>query len=266
DAAGRREAPDPQTDRQPCRKAAPPDRHEAQRHPHSTQPDLRRLDSDCGSRRTEEAAHPAGSLDCGAGEVSVKADPLRARGSDVAALIDTLRRGGSALESVPHQIKQILRDETWRHFVTRLGKEVRHERFADFVTTPPLAGLGSDRETVRKLLVDDAEALDLFDKAYQNQPGRPSKGSAENLNNIKGFYPRGTSKDYALRKLRKDAPELHAEVLAGRLSAHAAMVKAGFRPPAFTVRADSPQSVAATLRRRLPPDVLAEVARLLMEG
>jgi len=113
--------------------------------------------------------------------VTVEADPLRARGSDVAALIDTLRRGGSALESVPHQIKQILRDETWRHFVTRLGKEVRHERFADFVTTPPLAGLGSDRETVRKLLVDDAEALTCSTRHIRTSPVDQARAARKTL-------------------------------------------------------------------------------------
>jgi len=197
--------------------------------------------------------------------VTVEADPLRARGSDVAALIDTLRRGGSALESVPHQIKQILRDETWRHFVTRLGKEVRHERFADFVTTPPLAGLGADIALVRRLVADDVEALDLLDQALLDGSRQGKRNDLVNNINEVTERPMGTSRDYALRKLRKDAPELHAEVLAGRLSAHAAMVKAGFRPPTFTVRADSPQSVAATLRRRLPREALVEIARLLME-
>lgn len=191
--------------------------------------------------------------------MSVKADPLRARGSDVAALIDTLRRGGSALESVPHQIKQILRDETWRHFVTRLGKEVRHERFADFVTTPPLDGLGADIALVRRLIADDTEALDLLDQALQN-PQHVKTGNPD-LNNIK---VRGTSRDYALRKLRKDAPGLHAEVLAGRLSAHAAMVKAGFRPRTFSVRPE-PKSAARTLRKYMTADQLAELARLLTQ-
>lgn len=197
--------------------------------------------------------------------MTVEADPLRARGSDVAALIDTLRRGGSALESVPHQIKQILRDETWRHFVTRLGKEVRHERFADFVTTPPLAGLGADIALVRRLIADDTEALDLLDRALLDGSRQGKRNDLVNNINEVTERPMGTSRDYALRKLRKDAPELHAEVLAGRLSAHAAMVKAGFRPPTFTVRADSPKSVAATLRRRLPREALVEIARLLME-
>lgn len=189
----------------------------------------------------------------------MKADPLRARGSDVAALIDTLRRGGSALESVPHQIKQILRDETWRHFVTRLGKEVRHERFADFVTTPPLDGLGADIALVRRLIADDTEALDLLDRALQN----PAHVHSPDVD-IVHVRPDGNSRDRALRKLRTDAPELHAEVLAGRLSAHAAMVKAGFRPRTFSVRPE-PKSAARTLRKYMTADQLAELARLLTQ-
>jgi hypothetical protein len=193
--------------------------------------------------------------------MSIQADPLRARGSDVAMLSDALRRGGSALESVPHQIKQILADGTWQCFATKLGKEVHHEWFAEFVVTPPLAGLGADVALVRRLVADDVETLDLLDQALQRPNHRPV--SIDNSNTYRDPKPTGTSKDYGLRKLRKDAPELHAEVLAGKLTAHAAMVKAGFRPPTFTVRADNPRSVAAALRRRLDAEQLAEVARLL---
>jgi hypothetical protein len=41
------------------------------------------------------------------------------------------------------------------------------------------------------------------------------------------------------------------------------MVKAGFLPRTFTVRADSPAAVAALLRRRLTPAEIAEVAAIL---
>ncbi len=201
--------------------------------------------------------------------MSVEADPLQARGADVAMLSNALRRGGSALESVPEQIKQILRGEQWRHFVTRLGKEVRYERFADFVKTPPLAGLGADVALVRRIIVNDPEALDLLDRALQAAHGGDRRSVQIKHDNITldlDSNQHGTSKEYALRRLRKDAPELHAEVLAGRLSAHAAMVQAGYRPRTFTVRADSAESVAATLRRRLPADQLAELARLLLKG
>ncbi len=184
--------------------------------------------------------------------MTVRADPLRARGSDVAMLSDTLRRGGSALESVPHQIKALLRSGDWRHFVTKLGKDVQHQRYVDFVTEPPLAGLGTTPEMVSRLIEDDAEAVRLHREEL--------KGTR---NNITG--KRGTRRDYALERLERDAPELHADVVAGRLSAHAAMVQAGYSPPIFTVRADSPTTIAASLRRRLAPDQLAELARLLTE-
>lgn len=74
---------------------------------------------------------------------------------------------------------------------------------------------------------------------------------------------RGTSREYALRRLRKDAPKLHARVLSGQMSPHAAMVQAGFRPATFTIRGDSAESIAAALRRRLSPELLAEVAAKL---
>ena len=74
---------------------------------------------------------------------------------------------------------------------------------------------------------------------------------------------RGTSRAYALRRLHRDAPELYAEVVAGRISPHGAMVKAGYRAKRFTIRADDPDSIVTTLQRQLPPDVLAAVAEQL---
>lgn len=185
--------------------------------------------------------------------MTIRADPLQARGADVAMLSNALRRGGSALESVPEQIKQILRAEEWRHFTTRLGKEVRHERFADFVTTPPLAGLGAQPALVERVIADDIEAVGLFRQAMKG---------ANNVSTRSRNTRHGTRRDYALERLARDAPELHAEVLAGRLTAHAAMVEAGFRPATFTVRPE-PESAARTLRKHMTPQQIAELARLL---
>ena len=41
--------------------------------------------------------------------------------------------------------------------------------------------------------------------------------------------PWGNRAAYALRRLRRDRPDIHARVLAGELSPHAGMVEAGFR-------------------------------------
>lgn len=179
----------------------------------------------------------------------------------VEALGSALLRGGAALENVPGLLKRLLREEAWREFQPKIGPVVRHERFADFVTTPPVQGLGASVELVRRIVADDVEALDLLDRALQGKHGGDRTKSANSTLDPNG---RGTTKDYALRRLRKDAPELHAEVLAGRLSAHAAMVKAGFRPRTFTVRPE-PKSAARTLRKYMTREQLLELARLLME-
>jgi hypothetical protein len=41
--------------------------------------------------------------------------------------------------------------------------------------------------------------------------------------------PSGTSSEYAIRKLRKDRPDIHERVLSGELTPHGGMVEAGFR-------------------------------------
>jgi len=193
-------------------------------------------------------------------------DPLRHRASVIESLGSSLRRGGASLGTVPGLLKRVIREEAWREFETSLGDVVRHERFADFVATPPLKGLGASVPLLKRICADDPEALDLIDRAM-GRKGRADKITA-NVDNIHDSgdleRPSGTSRDSALRKLRKDAPELHAEVLAGRLSAHAAMVKAGFRPKTFTVRPD-PESAARTLRKHMSPDDLRALARLLLE-
>lgn len=192
----------------------------------------------------------------------IEPDPLQGNAVLVDALGAALRRGGNALGTVPDLLKRILREESWREFVTQRGEYVLHEKFADFVVAPPLAGIGASIDLVRRVVGDDTEAIDLLDQALAGQHGGP-RTKVNNINLGPSVTPRGTSKEYALRKLRKDSPELHAEVVAGRISAHAAMVKAGFRPATFSVRADSAESVAATLRRRLPPEMLAAIAERL---
>lgn len=178
-------------------------------------------------------------------------------------LIDTLgsvlRYGGSALADVPELLKRLLETEMWRDFTTVRRQHVTHERFADFVTTPPLAGLGSSVDLVRRIVADDDKAVDLLDKALQRTPA-----DNQPLSNIQEHAPTGTSRAAALRRLRKDRPDLHAEVLAGGLSAHSAAVRAGFRPRTFTVRADDPVRAAAVLRRNYSSEQLAEIARLLL--
>lgn len=176
----------------------------------------------------------------------------------VEALGSALRRGGNALEDVPGLLKRVLAEESWREFVTPRGELVRHERFVDFVTTAPTQGIGASPDLVERIIERDNEALELFRGAMKEKPGPKSRDVITRTEH-------GTSRSYALQRLRKDAPALHAEVLAGRLSAHAAMVQAGFRPKTISVPVSRPDSLAAALRKHLTPDDLARLIRLLLD-
>jgi hypothetical protein len=69
------------------------------------------------------------------------------------------------------------------------------------------------RRLVRRLVADDAEALDLLDRALQRPDGNP---------HVTGYIvpsstprPEGNTAAQALRRLRRSRLDLHARVLAG---------------------------------------------------
>jgi hypothetical protein len=74
-------------------------------------------------------------------------------------------------------------------------------------------------------------AADEKVKADRRPGGRPPKTFDTSDGDVKGFAPTGNSVSYALQKLRDERPDLHSRVLAGELTANAAMVEAGFRKP-----------------------------------
>jgi hypothetical protein len=156
-----------------------------------------------------------------------------------------------------------MEEEAWRAFITPRGELVEHERFIDFVTTPPTAGLGATVELMKKIVADDPVASDLLDQAIQQPLGTNQHG--EGLDNIQTQAPSGTSREAGLRRLRKDRPDLHAEVLAGTLSTHAAMIKAGFRQRKISVPLTTAADAAKALRRNMAPEQVKELAKLLAD-
>jgi hypothetical protein len=63
----------------------------------------------------------------------------------------------------------------------------------------------------------------------------------------------GTGRTYALRRLRKDRPDLHEQVVNGDKTPHAAMIEAGFRKKTMTLPTGI-GDLAATLVRKLTPE------------
>ena len=103
-------------------------------------------------------------------------------------------------------------------------------------------------DDLKKLFSDDAAVLTRLDEAVQRKWGGDHTGSKiDNINVDR--VPDGTSKQAALRRLRKDRPDLHQKVLDGDLSAHAAMLDAGFRRKSITVTDSNPFTAATAIRK-----------------
>lgn len=203
-------------------------------------------------------------------------------------------RDASRLDQLPALVIEVIRDGRWKRRMVD-GQIVEFSTFEAFCNADPTPGLGITWNTLQNLCRDHIEARDAIAREVQREPGRPTLGDApmtstersrklrasdtmpdscnETVDIVNGFVatdvseapverPTGNAVNYALLRLGEQRPDLHAEVLAGTKSAHAACVEAGFRRRTITVPVDV-ERAAATLRRHFTSDEIAEIVRLL---
>lgn len=192
-------------------------------------------------------------------------DPLRRNSDLVDSLGSALREGEHGLTAVPMLLRRVLEEEGWREFRTKRGDLVRHDRFERFVETPPLKGLGASVELIRRIVADKDhwDVLDMVDRALQRPNGTNQHGKV--VDNVNTLRPDGNGRTQALRRLRKDRPDLHERVLAGELSPHGAMVQAGFRKRTATVPVHDPIATARALRRQFGREAIVELIAALLD-
>lgn len=186
-------------------------------------------------------------------------DHLREAGIIVAHLNRALLDGSRDLKTVPSLIKRIIADGMWRERVDPAsGRKVGpFKSFAEFVGTPAgKGGLGSSLAQLRGLCAQDIEARDVLDAQLQKE-GHPGERTDLGNNVPEVKRPEGNTEAKALRRLRKDRPDLHAQVIAGRVSANWAMVEARFRPRTISVPVTRPEAVARSLLKHMSADDLA---------
>lgn len=194
-------------------------------------------------------------------------DRLYEAGLIVGHLSRALLDGTRDLGLIPGLIKRIIQDDMWQEYCDpKSGRRYGpFPSFESFIEMPARnGGLGM---TVRELLglcVNDIAARDAIDRACQrsDNPGRRTD-LVDNVNKV--LRPDGNSEAAALRRLRKDRPDLLERVLSGELTAHAAARQAGFRRQQQSVRMDDPDSAARTLKKFMSPEVRQELARLLRD-
>lgn len=179
---------------------------------------------------------------------SLKPNVIRARHL-VEGLTEAIRDGENGLKHVPGLIRAVLQEEAWRERQIRTKKIVKFERFIDFITAPPLEGLGEDPAAIKRLIHDDAETLAAFEAAIVDGHGGDRKSEKAKIkgDNVTLDSERGNGKAYTLRRLAKDRPDLFEKVKENKLTANQAAIEAGFR------KVKTPLEIMATLWGKLTP-------------
>jgi hypothetical protein len=175
-------------------------------------------------------------------------------GQIVDSLRHSLRDGKHGLSLVPMLVKRIIQEDMWRDFVVERTKErVTYDRFIDFVTTKPLEGLGADLKLLRRICADHKDVLDLIDGEVKGEHGGDrgnqytgGKGVIHPLATRVNHSKRDRSTKH-LRRLCKDFPSLHKQVLDGNLTVTEAANKAGFYPKRASISFISAASAAETI-------------------
>jgi hypothetical protein len=144
------------------------------------------------------------------------------------ALYQSLQSSGHGLKIVPQLIKRAIAEEIWKErLVHQTKKEIpAFSSFRAYIEARPPNGLGATLELCERLIGNDEETLVLFRQITTGKVGRPSK---ENNDNIIIKSAQGTSRAYTLDRLKRERPDLFDKVKAGKLSANAAAIEAGFR-------------------------------------
>lgn len=151
-------------------------------------------------------------------------------GTDVAGhlcqmTIDSLSRGTGSLRNFPGLLRRVIETRAWECRRTH-GKMIKLRSLRELITKDPLEGWGEDPSKVEAVIRDDPEALAMYREAMKavNQHDLP-------CDIITGHNATtGTSRAYSLSRVQRecDAPTV-AAVMAGKVSPHAALVKAGVR-------------------------------------
>lgn len=178
--------------------------------------------------------------------------------------------GEHGFKAVPGLLKLVLENRAWeQRIIVETGEEFPgFPNFEAYLKANPPKGLGASVDLLEKLIGKDEDLRAKFYAALRRPNGRPR----ETVNNINSFTEKperaqGTSKAYALQKLSDEGQiELLDQVKSGKLSASAAMKRAGFRRPKIAVSLDDPESAARTLLTHASPEFLEELRRLLQKS
>lgn len=195
-------------------------------------------------------------------------DTLRHRGNLVAHLASAVHSGAGGLETIPGLLRQVLVDDGWREFITPRDDRRTPQTFEEFVTTPPLAGLGAASvDQLRRMVADEPEIAASVERAWRGEVPAAAEARRPTDDERKSRDTRlnGDSDTSAsiLARLKRDDPGLAQRVVDGELTANAAALQKGWRKPRIV--ATNPASVYRRLRELWTDEQIEELQRLILE-
>jgi hypothetical protein len=137
--------------------------------------------------------------------------------------IESLYEATGGMKQFPGLLKKIIKTKAWLRRISS-GKVVELTSLRELITAKPVRGWGEDIKTVEAVIRNDPECLAMFREAMKHQ------GKAEDLSYNVREDSSGNSRAYSIARVQSqcDAKTV-AAVMAGKMSANGALVKAGLR-------------------------------------
>jgi hypothetical protein len=146
--------------------------------------------------------------------------------------IESLYEATGGMKQFPGLLKKIIANKAWERRLSK-GKVIELASLRELITEKPVRGWGEDARTVEAVIKDDPECLAMFRDAMKEHAGRPAKESTNNVSTIPDEgrnTEHGNSRAYSIDRVKRECePEVVAEVMSGKMSPNAALVKAGIR-------------------------------------
>jgi hypothetical protein len=135
------------------------------------------------------------------------------------------------IDQIPVAVRKVLETGVWQTFWQNQRLK-QFKSFCEFITTGPMEGGGCDFDPkyVQALLHKSGDAVveAMFRRAMTAPVGINQYTEGSDI--VTTLKPeRGNSRAYTLERLMREQPELFAQVEAGKLSANAAAIEAGWR-------------------------------------
>lgn len=168
--------------------------------------------------------------------------------------IESLYEATGGLKQFPALLKKVIATKAWERRNVH-GKVVELGSLRELITAKPVSGWGEDPSKVEAVIRDDPEALAAFRDAMKHQGQRTD--ISDNITEVESSSATGTSRAYSISRVQRECDaETVAAVMAGGMSANAALVKAGVRENRQVYIPRDPVAAVQKLRRQFGDEFL----------